>query len=234
MHANRANNYGKSSYQQITMMNKENILKNFDDLVIAKKNGYNYLLLTVLFSFAVIVAVLIWATNIQKNAIGNIKVIDKSGVYLKTSTEREEKLFESLVQNHCSNAVYYINSFNRLTIKENQARAIFLMNQNDALRIFSRYKDNNAYGDALDRNVTYTAVFDQIESISKETEPYHVVFYSTLTISDDDRPAVKFRIRSEGDLIKYTPQYPENTSGLYFKNYVQSYEKLSTDESKQN
>ena len=161
-------------------------------------------------------------------------MVDRGGTYLKTSTEREEKLFESLVQSHCANSVYYANSFNRLTIKENQAKAVFLMNQNDALRIFSRYKDSKAYGDALDRNVNYTAVFDQIESISKDNEPYHVVFYSTLTIIDDDGATLRFKIRSEGDLIKYTPQFPENTSGFYFKNYVQSYEKLKNDENRQN
>lgn len=216
------------------MMNKETILKNFDDLAIAKKNGYNYLLLVTFFSFAVIVAILIWTASIQVNTIGNVKVVNQNGAYLNTTTEREEKLFESLVQNHCANAVYYANSFNRLTIRENQAKTVFLMNQNDALRIFSRYKDNKAYGDALDRNVTYTAVFDKMESVSKENEPYHVVFYSTLTINDDDRPPLKFKIRSEGDLIKYTPQFPENTSGFYFKNYVQSYEKLKNDEGRQN
>lgn len=216
------------------MMNKETILKNFDDLATAKKNGYNYLLLITFFSFAVIVAILIWTASIQINMIGNVKVVNPNGAYLNTTTEREEKLFESLVQNHCANAVYYANSFNRLTIKENQAKAVFLMNQNDAARIFSKYKDSKAYGDALDRNVTYTAVFDKIESISKENEPFHVVFYSTLTINDDDRPPVKFKIRSEGDLIKYTPQFPENTSGFYFKNYVQSYEKLKNDEYRQN
>ena len=216
------------------MMNKETILKNFDDLALAKKNGYNYLLLTLFFSFAVIVAILIWTASIAINTNGNIKVVDRGGTYLKTSTEREEKLFESLVQSHCANSVYYANSFNRLTIKENQAKAVFLMNQNDALRIFSRYKDSKAYGDALDRNVNYTAVFDQIESISKDNEPYHVVFYSTLTIIDDDGATLRFKIRSEGDLIKYTPQFPENTSGFYFKNYVQSYEKLKNDENRQN
>ena len=216
------------------MMNKETILKNFDDLALAKKNSYNYLLLTLFFSFAVIVAILIWTASIAINTNGNIKVVDRGGTYLKTSTEREEKLFESLVQSHCANSVYYANSFNRLTIKENQAKAVFLMNQNDALRIFSRYKDSKAYGDALDRNVNYTAVFDQIESISKDNEPYHVVFYSTLTIIDDDGATLRFKIRSEGDLIKYTPQFPENTSGFYFKNYVQSYEKLKNDENRQN
>ena len=215
------------------MMNKETILKNFDDLALAKKNSYNYLLLTLFFSFAVIVAILIWTASIAINTNGNIKVVDRGGTYLKTSTEREEKLFESLVQSHCANSVYYANSFNRLTIKENQAKAVFLMNQNDALRIFSRYKDSKAYGDALDRNVNYTAVFDQIESISKDNEPYHVVFYSTLTIIDDDGATLRFKIRSEGDLIKYTPQFPENTSGFYFKNYVQSYEKLKNDENRQ-
>lgn len=215
-------------------MNKETILKNFDDLSIAKRNGYNYLLLLTFFSFAVIIAILIWTASIQINTIGNVKVIDHNGTYLNTKTEREEKLFESLVQNHCANAVYYVNSFNRLTIKENQAKAVFLMNQNDAARIFSKYKNSNAYGDALDRNVTYTAVFDKLESISKENEPYHVVFHSTLTINDDDRPPLKFKIRSEGNLIKYTPQFPENTSGFYFKNYVQSYEKIKSDENEQN
>ena len=100
------------------MSAKEAILKNFDDLAIAKKNGRSLLAIIVFFSFAVIIAILVWTFSIVSAAADKIKVVDTGGQYLKTSLENKEKLFRSLIQSHCANVVYYANSFDRLTIKE--------------------------------------------------------------------------------------------------------------------
>jgi hypothetical protein len=163
------------------------------------------------------------------SSMDKIKVVDRSGGYLKTDLIRKEKLFQSLIQNQCANAVYYVNSFDRITIKENQAKALFLINSESCNRIFATYKDNKAYTDALNRGVIYTAVFDKVEKISGTEEPYSVVFSAILTIQDNDRPISRFLLKCEGDIIEYTPQFPETTSGYYFKNYTQTYEKLEND-----
>lgn len=212
------------------MINKESILKTFDDLSVAKKNGRTIMSLIVLFSLMVIVFVLIWTYAIVSNAGDKIKVVDSNGQYLKTSLEKKEKLFKSLIQNHCANTVTYANSFDRMTVKENQAKAIFLMNRTDAYRIFSKYKDNHAYDNSLDRGVIYKAEFEKLEEMSGTEEPFHVRFSSVLTIADNDKEPVKVRIFSEGDIVSYTPQYPENISGFYFKNYNQTYERTTKDD----
>ena len=100
------------------------------------------------------------------------------------------------------------------------------MSKNDAFRIFSRYKDQHAYTESIDRGVQYKTEFEKLEELRGNEEPYHVVFSSILTIQDNDKPLSKVRIFSEGDLISHTAQYPENTSGFYFKTYAQTYEKI--------
>jgi len=111
---------------------------------------------------------------------------------------------------------------------------MFLINADDCSRLFATYKDNKGYTDALNRGVIYTAVFEKIESISGTEEPYHVVFSAILTIQDNDRPITRFKLKCEGDIIEYTPQFPETTSGYYFKKYSQSYEKSESDGNGQN
>ncbi len=212
------------------MINKEDILKNFDDLAIAKKNGRTIMSLIVFFSLVVISFVLIWTYAIVANAGDKIKVVDSNGQYLKTTLEKKEKLFKSLIQNHCANTVMYANSFDRMTVKENQIKALFLMNKTDAYRIFAKYKDDHAYNSSLDRGVVYKTEFEKIEEISGTEEPYHVRFSSILTIADNDKPVKKVQILSDGDIISYTPQYPENVSGFYFKSYNQTYERITTDD----
>lgn len=212
------------------MINKENILENFDDLAIEKKNGRTIMSLIVFFSLLVIAFVLIWTYAIVSNAGDKIKVVDNNGQYLKTTLEKKEKLFKSLIQNHCANTVYYANSFDRMTVKENQAKTLFLLNSADAYRIFAKYKDNHAYNASLDRGVIYKTELEKIDEISGTQEPFHVRFTSVLTIADNDRPTTKVRILSEGDIVSYTPQYPENVSGFYFKNYNQTYQREENNE----
>lgn len=211
-------------------MYKDTILKNFDDLSQAKKNSQSLLLIIVFFSFAVIGAVLIWSFSVVSTAADKIKVVTSNGQYLKTTLENKDKLFKSLMQSHCANTVFLLNSFDRMSIRENQSKALFLTNRTDAYRIFAKYKDSHAYDASLDRGVVYRADFEKIDEISGNEEPFHVRFSSVLTIADNEKPVTKIRILSEGDIISYTPQYPENTSGFYFKNYNQTYEKEKNDE----
>lgn len=207
-------------------MDKAAILKGFDDYAGAKKNSSLYMRLMFLYTIVVTVANMVWSYAVVTNAQSKIKVVTKSGQYLQTTLSNQEKLFNTLIKNHCANAVEYANSFDRLTIKENQIKAIFLINKSDALRIFAKYNTQRSYGDALDRGLVYKAVFqklDALQGVEGENEPYHVKFTSLLQIKDNDKPVAEYIITSEGDIISYTSQYPENVSGFYFKKYTQSW-----------
>ena len=58
--------------------------------------------------------------------------------------------------------------------------------------------------------------------ISVQGNEYHVQFASVLSIIANTGTK-KIRIISEGTAIRTTPQYPENVTGFFFKNYQQTY-----------
>lgn len=208
-------------------MDKEKIIANFEtDIIQPKKAQAMIIKLSYLFALLVIIAVLSFAFSLIKKSYSNIQVVDKSGEYLKTNTISKEKLFKSLLENHCANAVGFANSFDRLTILENQSRAKFLINADDAARVFAKYKSENAYSDAVDRGVVYHTQYKNLDFFNGDKEPYHVEFTSVLQISDNGNLVATFIIKSVGDLIHSTPQYPENTSGFSFIKYSQTYSKI--------
>lgn len=156
--------------------------------------------------------------------MGTILVIDAaSGQIMKVSPGYNDKLFRVMIETHCANTAYYCNSFDRISITEYQARALFLVTKPDAYRVFARYKEQRGYADAIDRGLTYKTEFQKIESLQADTEPYRVRFTSLLQIYDGDQPVRSFIIESEGEIRRQTPQYPENTTGLFFTKYVQTY-----------
>ena len=53
---------------------------------------------------------------------------------------RQDMLYESLLKNHCYHTAYYLNSFDRLSLQENRARALFLVNKPDTNTIFAKYQ----------------------------------------------------------------------------------------------
>lgn len=204
-------------------MDKKNIISDMDELAIAKKNGSIYMKLIIAFAGIVVIASLGWSFSVINSAMDKILVVDKSGEYLKTVVEDKEKLFMSLISSHCAQTVYYANSFDRLSIKENQTKAFFLASADNLNRIFAKYTQDRAYGDAIDRGVVYKCEFKKFMEMKGENEPYHVVFASELSIIDVFSTK-KILIISSGDIIKTKPQFPENVTGFYFKNYNQEYQ----------
>jgi hypothetical protein len=208
-------------------MDKQKIISNFEtDITKPKKQQAMMMKLILLFCLLIVFSVLLFAFSLVKKSYNNVQVVDKSGAYLKVNTISKEKLFRSLLESHCANSVGFANSFDRLTILENQARAKFLINATDAARIFSKYKTENAYSDALDRGIVYRTNFQKIDFFNGDREPYHVVFTSILQIYDNGNIAASYTINSEGEIIHSTPQYPENTSGFMFTKYAQTYTKM--------
>lgn len=211
-------------------MKIEAIIKGFDDLSEAKRRSS--LAVKLMFCLAVIIVIgsLVLLYTVTINSQNNVRIVDKAGNYLPSTLTNKDKLFQVLLKNHCANTAYFANSFDRLTIKENQARTVFLCNRTDAMRIFANFNTRGAYADALNRGVIYRTQFLHLDEFSGDREPYHVRFTSLLQIVDNDRPTAEFEIGSEGEIITHTPQYPENTSGLYFIKYSQTFQKRVKDE----
>lgn len=208
-------------------MEEDKILKDFDELGRSKKQGAGNSKAVLLFAGLVVVGAFIYAYSVTKSAFNKIIVVERSGEYLKISAESNEKLFVSLVKTTCAHLVHYANSFDRLTIRENQAKATMLCAKTDLQPIFNLYNQEKSYHEALERGVVYMCELEEVKSIG-DTKPFHVVFTSILTITDGHRQT-KFRIFSEGDLINVTPQFPENVTGFFFSNYKQTLKNI-TDE----
>ena len=201
-------------------MDEEKILKEFDDFSRAKKIGAINSKLIIAFSLIVIISVLIWAYSISVSAYNKIIVVDSQGGFLQTTAESREKLFITLAKTTCSNLIHYANSFERLTITENQAKAMFYCNREDMLTVFNFYDDKKAYHVALESGAVYKAEIENIKKIGV-VEPYEVEFTSILTVVNMHRET-KYRIYSSGLLIEIASQFPENNTGLFFSNYKQT------------
>lgn len=207
-------------------MDKENIIKGFDELAVAKRKNAGIMKMIIVFAAFVVVAVLFFGMNVVNSAMGKIIVVDRSGEYIKTKVESNEKLFFSLLSNQCALTAFYANSFDKLSINENQSWASFLAAKDDLNRIYAKYNQDRAYSDAIDRGVIYKCKFKEIEKIAGTGEPYHVTFTSILSIIDGAYTK-SILIRSEASVVRQTPRYPENVTGFYFTSYSQSYHEFS-------
>lgn len=60
-----------------------------------------------------------------------------------------------------------------------------------------------------------------VQRIAGDNEPYQVEFSSTLTIHSVSGQRLKFLIRTRGELVRTTPQFPENVTGFFFSQFLQ-------------
>ncbi|MCF0255191.1 MAG: hypothetical protein HUK10_02740 [Bacteroides heparinolyticus] len=205
-------------------VNKDSLLNTFSSYVESKRKESLYLKLFFFSTTFIIVAVLYFSFSIVKRANDNILVVNTGGQLLPVESSEMEKLYKSLLTTHCYSVAYYVNSFDINNIKNNQARAAFLVNQADLNAVFGKYQYDKAYSDAVNKGVVYRCDFDRIEDLRQigNGSEYQVVFSSNLSvISNTGTKHIK--IVSNGTLIRVTPRYPENPTGYFFKSYVQEY-----------
>lgn len=202
-------------------MDKDEILKDFDALAKAKKQGAVNLKLCLGFALIVVVLVLVWGLSVNLTALDKVVVIERSGEYLKTFSEDKEAMFQAFVKNTCAEATRHANSFDRLNLKRNQAQAAFYINKNDLNAVFSKYYNDKAYFDCMQNGAVYSCRLDSVQSVSGNNAPYRVRFSSTLTVHGMSGQTFRFLIRTSGELVRVTPQYPENVTGFFFNRYIQ-------------
>lgn len=213
-------------------MNKDDILKDFDTLAEAKRKGAVNLKLCLGFALVVVVLVLAWGLVVNFTALGKVVVVERSGEYLKTHAEDSEALFLALVKKTCAEATGYANSFDRLNLKRNQAHAAFYVNRNDLNAVFSKYYNDKAYFDAVQNGAVYKCEIDSIQTIAGDNEPYKVAFTSTLTIYGVSGQKLKFLIRTKGEIVRTTPQFPENVTGFFFNQFIQQIVRIEQEPEK--
>jgi len=205
-------------------INKENLLKGFASYVEAKRKQALYLKLFFISTTLIILTVLYYSHAIVDNALDKVIVVNTGGELLPMEAMEQETLYTALLQTHCYSVSYLTNSFDVNNIKNNQARAAFLVNQADLNAVIDKYQYDKAYSDAINKGVVYRCTFDRVDRIIQigNGSEYDVVFSSTLSVISNVETK-NIRILSKGTAIRTTPRYPENPTGFYFKSYVQEY-----------
>lgn len=209
----------------MVMMHIKDILRDFNKYADARKNFTLRTKLVFVFCSVTIAMVLFFSYQVVNNAMNKILVVNEGGEFVRFRAVRQDLLYESLLKSHCAFTAYYLNSFDRLSLQENRARALFLVDKGEANAVFAKYQADRAYGDALELGVIYKTEFESLTDMSVSGEEYHVRFTSILSIVNGSE-IKRVRIISEGTAIRTTPRYPENVSGFFFRTYNQQYENL--------
>jgi len=204
---------------------KNEILKGYDDYVEGKRTGKTAMILITVVCVFVVFATLLFSFSLQVKAVDTVKVIDSSGRKIQSETKRENEVLTSSIQAHLSNAFYYLNTFDQNTIKENQARALFLVDKVSANRVFNSYNSRGCYNDAIRNSYIYTANYKKLLKLDGENEPFVVELEGELIITDGDR-IKKTRIIGRGKVRYTTPSFPNNPQGFILYDYLQDYQEV--------
>ena len=160
-------------------------------------------------------------------------MVERSGEYLKTHAEDSEALFLALVKNTCAEATRYANSFDRISLKRNQAHAAFYVNKNDLNAVFSKYYNDKAYFDAAQNGAVINARLTACSIFPAAMGRTRVEFTSILTVYGVSGQQLRFLIRTRGELVRTTPQFPENVTGIFFNQFLQQIVRVRQDTPKE-
>lgn len=208
----------------------KNMVRDFSSLGEAKKRSSLYVKAISLLCAAIVALVLFFMNLTFRQITDKILVVNTGGEFLQLKSMETDKLYQALLNAHCNAVAYYVNSFDRMSITNNQAQAVFLVEKSELNAIWNKYLNDRAYADAADRGIIYKCAFERLQRVERQDDGYNVVFTSVLSIYDSGR-VKRIRIYSRGDAIRTTPAYPENVTGFFFRNYTQEYELLTkTDE----
>lgn len=98
--------------------------------------------------------------------------------------------------------------------------------------MFSKYYNDKAYFDAVQNGAVYKCEIDSIQTIAGDNEPYKVAFTSTLTIYSVSGQKLRFLIRTKGEIVRTTPQFPENVTGFFFNQFIQQIVRIEQEPEK--
>lgn len=168
------------------------------------------------------IAFLWFALNLYKSSYNTNLVVDTKGQFLPYQVVNRKRVMEYHLKMACESTSNFINSFDRATLKTNQAKALFYVDRNSAYRIFTTYKKQGFYDDVLTNGYAHVNGGILIDSLQLETIPFFVRFYSTTEIYDGTNKLGAIEILSEGNISTITPSN-DNMIGWYFTNFKQEY-----------
>lgn len=207
---------------------KNKILEGYDDFSEGKKSGKVAMIIIAVFSIIVVVMALGYAYAIEKSALDKVLVIDSNGRKVPADVKRENEILASSIQAHLSNAFFYVNSFERNTIKDNQARAYFLVDRVSCNRIFQAYNKSGAYNDAITSSYIYQASYTKLLSLEGTSEPYNVTFQGEIKIINGDI-IKKSQVIGKGKLRYSAASFPNNPQGWILYDYLQDYKDITNE-----
>ena len=207
----------------------KDIMTKFNALADAKYKQSMTTRLLVLFCSIVIVVAFFFSYRLQAEAMNKIIVVDSAGEMKKIKAESEDNVYKALLYTHCEQAGYYANSFDQLSMQENQRKAKYLIAQDDLERVFATYNSQKAYHDCINRGVVYKYTFkDIITAKNVGGNEYRVQFYGILEIKDAGSVRA-VRVISDGVASRVEPRWPNNVTGYKLRNYTQTYEEESLE-----
>lgn len=202
-------------------MKEKKINNDFDVLTVAKMKGSFTLKAVVFLALACIISAFIFSFMVLSTAYSKIAVIDTGGRYLQTTIEDAKDLQKALILQSCSNLSYYINSFDMNGYLDNYNRARSYCTVDELNKITEFYKGERLYFDALERGVIFKTEINTIHEVSVNDSGRVFVKFNSVMTKIDGTNRILYLIESEGVLEKIKPQFPDNTTGYFFSQYIQ-------------
>ena len=208
-------------------MNDKELLQGYNESVEGKKTNKLAMILITCFCGIITLTTLVFHFISDAEMVDKVKVVNVyNGDVLDSNLKRRADLINSGCESTVNRAVYYSNSFDRVTINSNKARALFLMDNNSAYPIFEKYKKDRSYEDAIQRGHIYEIVETELTSLQTDKgEPYTFTQKSILRVKDGHRTE-NFIVRGEGKITYRKPIYPENEHGFWISDYSQTLQKI--------
>ncbi len=157
-------------------------------------------------------------------------VISENGKVIPYQIIEKEALLNSTIQVHCELASNLVNAYDRVTLKSNQAKALFLVDRKSLLPIYEFYTKTGNYGQALKLGYTYTNEFKEIINLDISKYPYAVTFTSITKIYNGASLENEVLIESKGNVNVITANSEQSPQGYYITEYTQEYSKLNISE----
>lgn len=193
-----------------------------------KKNNSTNRLIIVCFSVCFL-AMLFWNYKVQDKYRKNNIVISQNGKVIPYQIMEKEALLSSTISVHCQMTSNLLNSFDRISLKSNQAKSLFLVERNSAMPIFKYYKKAGIYNQVLQLGYSYKNEFKKMSKLNLETYPYEVEFYSVTKIYNGGILENEVLIKSKGKLSTIEANFEQSPQGYYFTDYTQEYSAVNKD-----
>ena len=204
---------------------EHDFLKDFDDLLISKRENAKKTNALLFFSAFVVLCSLLFMLVVYINSQGNVIVVSDKGEYLTRSNISAEKLTEVLIKNTCDIVTRKANSFDRLNYQTRIKDLALYVNPSDLNAIYLKYQTDKSYNDVIANGVVYACYLEEVKEIARMSDNrFRVMFTSILEVTGFHN--IQFRIESDGEITAVTPEYPYNVTGYFFNKLEQSFSRI--------